>query len=48
MMNVKTFPKSQKEIIKDGVTHISPLVMMNIVKLVNQFSVNVKRKIIFG
>lgn len=36
--------KNPKEILKDGVTHKSPLVMMNIVKLVvNQFSLNVKR-----
>lgn len=34
----------QKNTIKDGVTHKSPLVIVIIVKLVvNQFSLNVKR-----
>ena len=37
--------KKKEEIIKDGVTHKTPLVMMSIVKLVvNQFSLNVKRE----
>lgn len=44
MIYVKACPKNPREIIKDGVTHKSPLVMMNIVKLVvNQFSLNAKR-----
>lgn len=47
MINVKTCPKNPKETIKDGVTHKPPLVMINIVKLVvNQFSLNAKRKIL--
>lgn len=43
MIYVKACPKNPKEIIKYGVTHKSPLVMMYIVKLVvNQLSLNVK------
>lgn len=44
MIYVKACPKNPKEIIKDGVTHKSPLVMMKLKLVVNQFSLNVKRE----
>lgn len=46
MIHVKACPKikTPKEILKDGVMHKPPLVMINIVKLViNQFSLNIKK-----